>query len=89
MLFRIRKGKPGLPYCAAVFTVKTRYIYNQFDLAAADRKHLEGSRLVAVSDDSARSAVGALQRVRMDISKEERLVKKTTFLYCTPDTPNV
>ena len=89
MLFRVRKAKIGLPYCAAIFTVKPRYIYNQFDPAATDGKHLEYSRLVAESDYSARPAVRTFQRVRMDISIEERLVQKNTFLYCTPDTPNV
>jgi hypothetical protein len=89
MLFRVRKCKVGLPDGSAIFAVETRDIHNKLDLAATDRKHLEDPRLVAESDDSARSTVRALQRVRMNISIEDRLVQKNTFLYCTPDTPNV
>jgi len=89
MLFRVRKSKVWLPDGSAILAVEPRDIYNQFDLVATDRKHLEDPRLVAEPDDSARSAVRALQCVRMNISIEYRLVKKTTFLYCTPDTPKV
>ena len=89
MFFGIGKCKVWLPDGSTIFTVKPRYINNQFDLAAADGKHFEGSWLVAESDYSARSAARALQRVRMNISIEDRLVQKSAFLYCTPDIPNV
>jgi len=90
MLFRLSKCKVvRLSYCAAILAVEPGYIYNQFDLAATDGKHLEDPRFVTESDDSARFAVRALQIVLMNISIEDRLVQKSTFLYCTPDTPKV
>jgi hypothetical protein len=57
MLFRIGKCEVWLPDGPAIFAVKPRDIYNKFDFAATDWKHLEGPQLVADSDDSARSTV--------------------------------
>ena len=74
---------------SSIVAVEPRDIHNQFDLAASDRKHLEDPQLVTEPNDAVRSAARTLQRVWMNISIEDRFVQKTTFLYCTPGTPNV
>jgi hypothetical protein len=89
MLFRVRKGEVWVPDGATLVAGKPRNIDHQFDLATTDRKYLEDPRLVAELDDATRPATRTLQRVRMNLSIEGRLVQKTTFSYCTPGTPNV
>ena len=89
MLFRLCEDQVGLPDGAAIVAVEPWDIDHQFDLAMPDGKHLENPRLVTESDDAARSATWTLQRVRMNLSIEDCLVQKTTFLYCTPGTPKV
>ena len=89
MLFGLCKGQVRLADGAARMAVKPGNIDDQLDLATSDWKHLESPRLVAESDDTVRSATRTLQCVRMNIAVEDRLVQKTTFLYCTPGIPNV
>jgi hypothetical protein len=89
MLFRVREGQVGLPDASAIVAVEPWDIDHQFDLATPDRKHLENPWFLTELDDSTRPATRTLQGVRMNITIEERLVQKTTFLYCTPSIPNV
>ena len=74
---------------ATIVAVEPWDIDYLFDLATTDRKHLEKPCLPAEPGDAATSTTRTLQCVGMNIAIEDRLVPKTTFLYCTPGTPNV
>jgi len=79
----------GLPDTATIVTVEPWDIDHEFDLVMPDWKHFEDPGLLTEPDNLARSTTRTLQGVGMSFAIEDRLVQKTTFLYCTPGTPNV
>ena len=89
MLFRLCKSQVGLPDTAAIVAIKPWDMDHQVDLAMPDWKHFENPGFLTEPDDTAGSATRTLQGVWMNIAIEDCLVQKTTFLYCTPGTPNV
>ena len=90
MLFRVGKSKTRLFDGPAFFAVKPGDSDNQFNLSVSSRQHLERAIMSAKPDDIAGFAVGALQIVGVNRAVVNGLaVKKTTFLYCTDETPKV
>ena len=90
MLFRVGKSKTRLFDGPAVFAVKPGDPDNQFNLSVYNRQNLECAVVSAKPDDIAGFAVGALQVVGVNRAVVNGLsVKKSTFLYCTAETPKV
>ena len=90
MLFRIGKFKTRLFDGSTILALKPGNLNDQFDLSTADGKCLEDPLLLTELDDIAGFTVRTFQIIRMNAAMEDCLaVKKTVFLYCTPETPNV
>ena len=90
VLFRVGKFKVRLLDGSAVLALKPGYFEDKLNLSVSDRQHLESAVMPTEPDDFAGFAVGTLQIVRMNRTVINGLtVKKTTFLYCTAETPKV
>ena len=90
MFFRINKPKARLLDSSAGFALKPGNLYYKFNFPVADRKHFESARKLAEPDDIAGFTILTLQIVGVNRTMVNGLTtKKTTFLYCTVETPKV
>ncbi len=90
MFFRISKPKARLLDSAAGFALKPGNLYYKLNFLVADRKHFESAKKLAEPNDIAGFTILTLQIVGMNRTMVNGLTtKKTTFLYCTAETPKV
>ena len=90
VFFRISKSKARLLDNTTAFALKPGNLYYKLNFPFADRKHFESARKLAESCDITGFTVLTLQIVGMNRTMEDGLTfKKTTFLYCTVETPKV
>ena len=90
MLFWIGKSQERLFDSSAILTLKPGNLNNQFDLSTADRKCLKNPMFLAELDDVAGFTVRTFQIIRVNAAMNNCLAaKKSVFLYCTPEIPNV
>ena len=90
VFFRISKSKVRLLDNTAGFALKPGNLYYKLNFSVADWRHFESARKLAEPDDIAGLTVRTLQIFGMNRAMEDGLaIKKTTFLYCTVETPKV
>ena len=90
VFFRISESKARLFYSTADFALKSWNLYYKLNFPFADWKHFESARKLPEPDDIAGFTVLTLQIVGMNRTMEDGLTfKKTTFMYCTAETPKV
>ncbi len=90
VFFRISKSKTRLLDSAAGFALKPGNLYYKLNFSVTDWKHFESAKKLAEPNNIAGFTVLTLQIVGMNRTMVDGLaIKKTTFLYCTVETPKV